>query len=182
MSALATTRLDLCPLSTRPLRRVLVVPAHSGITPTFANQFPKHCKEVPRIPCNSAGTEQYQATAQPCSPQIFVTLGDAPRIEQQEASVFSKVEDPKQKFRIRFARYRGLLRFVASRLLDDGEEAEQAVRNSHRAATNNPKEFAYEGDFRSWLFRILIAEALQILHQRKSLSESASELVFSQER
>jgi len=96
--------------------------------------------------------------------------------------MFSKMEDQKQTFRIRFARCRGLLRFVASRVLDDGEEAEQAVRNCHRAAINNPKEFAYEGDFRSWLFRILIAEALQILHHRKSFSESAAELVFFQER
>jgi DNA-directed RNA polymerase specialized sigma24 family protein len=75
-----------------------------------------------------------------------------------------------------------LLYFVASRVLGGGEGAEEAVQNCLLTAVRNPLKFESEGGCRSWLLRILVDEALQILHQKKSTSATSPELVFSEER
>lgn len=80
---------------------------------------------------------------------------------------FNKADDA-YEFHERFARFHGLLYFVAARVLDGSERAEEAVDNCFFTASCNPQKFKYEGDFRSWLVRILIAEALQILHQKRT--------------
>jgi DNA-directed RNA polymerase specialized sigma24 family protein len=96
--------------------------------------------------------------------------------------VLSNLQDERRAFDAQFSRCRGLLYFVASRVLDGGEGAEEAVKNCFLTAVRNPLKFESEGGFRSWLFRILIDEALQILREKKSTSTTAPELVFSEER
>ncbi len=71
-------------------------------------------------------------------------------------------------FRDRFARSRSLLYFTACRILGGREEAELAVWNCWLRASPNPPRFSQEGAFRSWLLRLLIDEALVILHSRSS--------------
>lgn len=69
-------------------------------------------------------------------------------------------------FAARFARCRGLLRFIASRVLGSSEEVENALQSCWLTASCNPPKFEYEGAFRSWLLRILIDEALIILQEK----------------
>jgi DNA-directed RNA polymerase specialized sigma24 family protein len=70
-----------------------------------------------------------------------------------------------EAFNDRFSRSRGLLCFIAYRMLGEPEEVELAIRNSWLRASRNPPKFDSEGAFRSWLLRILIDEALAILHR-----------------
>jgi hypothetical protein len=67
-------------------------------------------------------------------------------------------------FNDRFARSCSLLHFTACRILDCPAGAELAVRNCWRRASRNPPRFTHDGEFRSWLVRLLIDEALAILH------------------
>lgn len=66
------------------------------------------------------------------------------------------------QFETRFMRCRNLLHFVACRVLETIEGAEDAVENCRRRASQNPPAFESEGAFCSWLVRILIDEALAI--------------------
>ena|ERR1700730_1558653 len=70
-----------------------------------------------------------------------------------------------------FSRYRRVLSLIAYRVLGNHEEAQHAVRNCIRVASDSAARFDHEGAFRSWLARILIDEAVTILYkQRRSAS------------
>jgi DNA-directed RNA polymerase specialized sigma24 family protein len=71
-------------------------------------------------------------------------------------------------FMERFWRCSSLLHFLAYRILGTHEGACNAVENCRIVASRNPRDFAYEGAFRSWVARILIDEALAILRQRNA--------------
>ena len=103
-------------------------------------------------------------------------------MQHQEEGRFSGAEDRTREFHERFLRCRGLLGFIASRVLDGVEGVEQAVENCFLAAIRNPQEFESEGGFRSWLLRILIDEALQILRQKSGSSTASQQSVFSDRR
>ena len=68
-----------------------------------------------------------------------------------------------------FARYHSLLSLIAYRILGNHEEAEEAVQNCKRVASYRAPRMEHEGAFRSWLARILIDEAVTILHKQRSL-------------
>jgi DNA-directed RNA polymerase specialized sigma24 family protein len=61
--------------------------------------------------------------------------------------------------------YRPLL-FTACRVLGSPKEASLAVENCWFTASRNRPTFDREGEFRSWLLRVLIDEALAILEDR----------------
>jgi len=67
-----------------------------------------------------------------------------------------------------FSQYRPVLALIAYRVLGNYEEAEGAVQNCFRAAADGAPRFEHEGAFRSWLGRILIDEAVKILHKQRS--------------
>ena len=67
-----------------------------------------------------------------------------------------------------FARYRYLLYVIAYRVLGNHVKAEDAVQNCLRTVSGNVPEFEHEGAFRCWLVRVLIDEAVTILHQQSS--------------
>jgi DNA-directed RNA polymerase specialized sigma24 family protein len=71
-----------------------------------------------------------------------------------------------------FSRYRRVLYRVAYRVLDNHQEAKDAVRNCLLAASCNVPRFENEGAFRSWLVRVLIDEALAILDLSPSKATS----------
>lgn len=73
-----------------------------------------------------------------------------------------EILDKRSEFEVRFARCRGLVRFVVSRVLEDAEEIAEAVENCYLAATRYPLSFEYEGESRRWLVRIAVDEALEI--------------------
>jgi DNA-directed RNA polymerase specialized sigma24 family protein len=91
------------------------------------------------------------------------------------------MQDKTRAFDTQFSRCRGLLYFIASRVLDS-DGSEDAVKNCRLTAVRNLPEFESEGGFRSWLLRILIDEALRILRQKKNTSTTSPELVLSEER
>lgn len=74
------------------------------------------------------------------------------------------------------SRYRGVLSFVAYRVLNDHDEAEDAVRSCLLSASNNVPRFECEGAFRSWLVRMLIDEALLILHKKRTRSNNTERI------
>lgn len=65
-------------------------------------------------------------------------------------------------FEARFLRYSRGLYFIACRILNKEEGAEEAVRNCFLTASQAASQFHDEGAFKSWLFRVLIDEALLI--------------------
>jgi hypothetical protein len=73
-----------------------------------------------------------------------------------------------------------LLKQIAERVLDGTEEVEEAIERSHAAAASQRCRFRCEGEFRRWLVRTVLNEALTILHERESSAEGSSELIFWQ--
>jgi hypothetical protein len=65
------------------------------------------------------------------------------------------------------SQYRSTLSFVAYRVLGDQHLVEDAVQRCLLSASRNVPQFENEGAFRSWLVRVLIDEALLILHERE---------------
>src|SRR4051812_21166683 len=77
-------------------------------------------------------------------------------------------EEIESNFESQFSRCRKLLQFIALRMLNCADEAEQAVRNCRLTASCNPPNFSSEGAFKSWLLRILMDEAKLLLRNRQS--------------
>lgn len=82
------------------------------------------------------------------------------------ATVWNSSTEKSRSFFVRASRYRGLLHFVANRVLGNPDKADIAVDNCLLAAVRLLKPFDGEGAFRRWLVRIAIDEALAILHER----------------
>jgi DNA-directed RNA polymerase specialized sigma24 family protein len=80
--------------------------------------------------------------------------------------VLKSPADKSTSFYVRASRYRGLLHFVAYRVLGDPDRADIAVKNCLFAASHRVTAFDCEGAFRSWLVRIAVDQALAILHGR----------------
>lgn len=91
------------------------------------------------------------------------------------ATVWMGSTEKSGSFYVRASRYRGLLYFVAYRVLGDPDKADIAVDNCLLAAIRHVRAFDCEGAFRSWLVRLAIDEALAILHGR-SIPERRHEL------
>ena len=81
-------------------------------------------------------------------------FADGVRLNQQELI-----------FNVRFWRCYRTLHFIACRVLGGPERAEEAMGNCWSIASRHPQRLAHEGEFRSWLLRILIDEALVLLRE-----------------
>ncbi len=82
------------------------------------------------------------------------------------ATVWKGTTEKSRSFHVQASRYRGVLHFVAYRVLGDPDKADIAVENCLLAAVRLLRPFDSEGAFRRWLARIAIDEALAILHGR----------------
>jgi DNA-directed RNA polymerase specialized sigma24 family protein len=82
-----------------------------------------------------------------------------------------------ETFYVLSARHRRLLYFVAYRVLCNHKDAEDAVESCLLSASYSVPRFEYEGSFRGWLVRVLIGEALAILH--KNRTESTRSITYS---
>jgi len=80
-------------------------------------------------------------------------------------------EENRVIFNARFSRCYRLLHFIACRVLGGPERADDAVDNCWLTASRNPPQFNYESEFRSWLLRVLIEEALDILREDQGSSQ-----------
>jgi DNA-directed RNA polymerase specialized sigma24 family protein len=91
------------------------------------------------------------------TPDIFVTPhGTMPPTYRTEWDTLDE----------RFPRCHKALHLIARRILADSEMAACAVENCWLKASRNPHGFESEGAFGSWVLRLLINEALSILHHR----------------
>ena len=76
------------------------------------------------------------------------------------------LQERSTQFDTRFSRYHDLLRFVACRVLSNGEGAKEAIENCRVRASQDLRVFRQEGAFRNWLVRILLDEAMAIRRKR----------------
>lgn len=83
-------------------------------------------------------------------------------------------EDP-TVFAARFSRCYRLLHFIGSRVLGSPEGVEDAINNCWFTASHSSPSFQYEAAFRSWLIRVLIDEALDILRKNRAANVDADE-------
>jgi hypothetical protein len=83
-----------------------------------------------------------------------------------------------QTFNALFSKYRSVLYSVAHRMLRNHREAEDAVQHCFLSARANTPEFDCEREFRSWLVRVLMDEALTTLHARSLRSHSALDVLL----
>jgi DNA-directed RNA polymerase specialized sigma24 family protein len=79
-----------------------------------------------------------------------------------------------------FLSCRGLLKQIAERVLNGTEAVDEAIERSYAAAAGQRRRFRNDGEFRRWLVRTVLNEALTILNQRESVREGSSELIFWQ--
>jgi DNA-directed RNA polymerase specialized sigma24 family protein len=89
-------------------------------------------------------------------------MGMAAEIFTQSVREAQTKREHAESFNDCFARSRPLLHLIACRILGDSERADLTVRNSRLRASRNSPIFSQQGEFRSWLLRILINEALAI--------------------
>jgi len=61
------------------------------------------------------------------------------------------------------------LHYIARQILGSSELAASAVERCHSRALEDSPRFECEGPFRSWIFRVLINEALSIIHRDQRL-------------
>jgi len=95
------------------------------------------------------------------------TLNVKPHLHET-APVLKDSAGESTSFYVRASRYRGLLHFVAHRVLGNSDRAHIAVQNCLDLASRDHKAFDSEGAFRGWLVRIAIDQALASLHGRRS--------------
>jgi len=69
-------------------------------------------------------------------------------------------QEQSEQFANWFSRCRNTLHYMADLILNNSEMAERSVENCRRKALRNLPGFENEGEFRSWIFRVLIDEAL----------------------
>ena len=100
--------------------------------------------------------------------RAFVTAISILRLPMcEDITISNRPQEHPTVFDARFSRCRGLLHFIARRVLGGNEGAEETVHSCWLTASRNPPKFEYEGAFRSWLLRILIDEALAVLRKKK---------------
>jgi DNA-directed RNA polymerase specialized sigma24 family protein len=87
-----------------------------------------------------------------------------------------------EEFGVQLGQCRSSLRLIAERVLAGAEEVEAAVQKCYDAASDQRCRFDSDGEFRAWLARIVLNEALMILQERQSGSEDTSEPIYTDGR
>jgi len=92
------------------------------------------------------------------------------------------VEQPRNRdeFDAQFSRCLGSLRLVARRVLEGDDDVREALRRSYLAAAGQGRRLENGGEFRRWLVRTVLNEALMILHEKESRAEGSSDRIFWQ--
>lgn len=83
------------------------------------------------------------------------------------ASIANSLGEDRAVFDARFRRCHPVLHSIACRVLGGPEWAEKAIDNCWHTASRHAPRFDHEGEFRSWLLRVLIDEALVLLHENR---------------
>lgn len=102
-----------------------------------------------------------------------ISIGCRPLEPDRESRPALQGSDLQSAFELQLSHNHELLYFVACRILNCPEEAEEAVKNCLRSASQNPPDCGSEGAFKSWLVRILIDEATLLLRRNHPLSSKS---------
>ena len=86
--------------------------------------------------------------------------------EAGETIVISKNQELREEFEGRFSRCRNSLYFLAWGTLENVGEAEEALENCYRKARREARRFNSDGDFGSWMIRMLINEVVLVANRR----------------
>lgn len=78
----------------------------------------------------------------------------------------SRDQEQLDQFADWFTRCRKTLHYMANLILNNSELAAHAVENCRQKASRDLPDFESEGEFRGWIFRVLINEALRISTER----------------
>jgi DNA-directed RNA polymerase specialized sigma24 family protein len=126
----------------------------------------------------STSPELLRSTAERVRPVDIPVAARRPESDGKSGQAKESKEDKdaqqekQNTFDLQFAHSCELLHFIARRILNCVEEAEEAVKNCRLTASRNLPGFSSEGAFKSWLVRILIDEAT--LLRRKHTNSTAS--------
>lgn len=86
-----------------------------------------------------------------------------------------KNQEQRAEFEVLFSRCRNSLYFLAWGALENVEEAEEAMENCYRKASSQPKRFTSDGEFGSWMMRLLINEIVLVANRRMPEASAMSE-------
>jgi DNA-directed RNA polymerase specialized sigma24 family protein len=98
--------------------------------------------------------------------------------EAGETNVIFKNQELKEEFEGRFSRCRNSLYFLAWGALGNVGEAEEAMENCYRKARHNPRRFTSDGEFGSWMIRVLINEVVLVANRRVPEASEMSEAAY----
>jgi DNA-directed RNA polymerase specialized sigma24 family protein len=94
----------------------------------------------------------------------------------------SKNQEQRAEFEGRFSRCRNSLYFLALGTLGTVGEAEEALENCYRKACRQPKRFTSDGEFGSWMIRMLINEIVLVANGRMPEAMEMNEAEYPEAR
>ncbi|HTA60483.1 MAG TPA: hypothetical protein VK805_20185 [Candidatus Baltobacteraceae bacterium] len=97
-------------------------------------------------------------------------------------NVISKNQELREEFEGRFSRCRNSLYFLAWGALGNVGEAEEAMENCYRKARREARRFTSDGEFGSWMIRILINEVVLVANRRLPETSEMREAVYPEAR
>ena len=86
----------------------------------------------------------------------------------------------KGEFDAQFSRCLGSLQLIASRVLDGDDDVREALRRSYLEAAGQRRRSANGGEFRRWLVRTVLNEALLMLREKESGTKESRDRIFWQ--
>ena len=102
--------------------------------------------------------------------------------EDGETNVISENQGLREEFEGRFSRCRNSLYFLAWGALGNVREAEEAMENCYRKARRDARRFTSDGEFGSWMIRILINEVVLVANGRVPEPSEMSEAAYPEAR
>ena len=99
-------------------------------------------------------------------------------IERKGVSAAHRSEED---FEQGFLRFRGFKQ-IAERVLAGDDDVDEAIERGYDLARRQGRRFRSESEFRRWLVRTVLNEALMILHEKDSAAEASSQHIFWQSR
>lgn len=96
--------------------------------------------------------------------------------------MISKNQELREEFEGRFSRCRNSLYFLAWGALGNVGEAEEALENCYRRARREARRFNSDGEFGSWMIRVLINEVVLVANRRVSETSEMSEAAYPEAR
>lgn len=96
--------------------------------------------------------------------------------------VESKNQEQRAEFEGRYSRCCNSLYFLAWGALGNVAEAERALENCYRKASRESKRFSSDGEFGSWMIRMLINEIVGVVNERRDEFREMSEEEYAEMR